>query len=306
MRRLMVLGNCVGERLGACLSGIFNMLNPAIAPEQRWEVVYPPPVFHLSPEELANAARDAENCDIVFSQPLFSFGDCNTAILREKLGCRLKTYSAPNFAAYFPDVIQLGPLAEPKKFEPPMEWHSKIIIQCRESGIDASDIEKVYLNHPLFSNNAMKKRLAQCWKIYEKRETGVEIGTLSETRQFYALEPLFHTFNHPGDRLLRHLLQGMLMALGIDSDDADAILARIPFQEKSADSSSWTSWGFGFNAWPIITRHHKLFSFPGREWFRIGGMRVDITTAAIAWNKYYDAHQAIYAQALAALPEDAF
>lgn len=306
MRRLMILGNCVGERLGACLSGIFNRLNPTLAPGQRWEVVYPPPVFHLSHDELARAARTAENCDIVFSQPLFSYGDCNTDLLRERLGDRLITFSAPNFAAYFPDVIQLGPLAEPKKFEPPMEWHSKIIIQCRESGIEAGDIEKIYLNHPLFYPNAMKKRLDQCWRIYEKRETGVDIGTLAETRQYYALEPLFHTFNHPGDRLLRHLLHGMLMALGISSCDADAILARIPFQENGADSSTWSECGFGFNAWPIITRHHKLFSFPGREWFRIDGTRVDITTAAIAWNKYYDAHPAIYAQALAALPEDSF
>lgn len=306
MRRLIVLGNCVAERLGAWLFGIFQRINPALPSALRWEILYPPPVFHLSPEKLDKAARDAENCDLVLSQPLFSYGACNTDCLRAKVGERLKIFSAPNFAAYFPDVMELRPLAEPQKFDPPMEWHSKIMVGCRRAAMRIEDVETIYLNHPFFFPASMRKRLAQCWQIYAKREAGVDIGTLSETRKYYASEPLFHTFNHPGDRLMRHMLNGMLLATGLSGESAAAVLAKILFREKGADSSCWSEWGFGFNAWPIITRHHSFFSFPGREWFRVSGQKTSIGAMALAWNHYYDAHPAIYDQALSVLSRDSF
>lgn len=297
-RKLIVLGNCVAERLGLLLQALFRRqgeILPGLA--VAWEVETVPPVHNL-PDHKAReeVARKALDCDLVFSQPLFNYGPCNTGELRDALGERLHTFSAPNFEAYFPDAIDIRPLKSPEKFPPPLEWHSRIFIQARAAGLQPHEAEVIYFSHPLFQPAAMCQTLRRGWEIYERREAGVEIGTLALAREYFDKEPLFYTWNHPGDRVFRHLLQGMLQVMGISGADIEAALARIPW--KGVISSTWSDWGFGFNAWPIITRNHKFFSFQERDWFRMAGRQVDILTAAIAWYSWYDAHPDIFEQAL--------
>ena len=64
------------------------------------------------------------------------------------------------------------------------------------------------------------------------------------------------------------------------------------------DDGAVPPWSFGFNSWPIITRHHRLFGFPGREWFRVAGTRVDLSTMALAWYTWYDLHPRTFAAAV--------
>lgn len=299
MAKVIVLGNCVAERLGLLLEGLFKE-QARTCPGLRgdWQVEQATPVYNITEAEVAELAMKAAGCDCVFSQPLFNFGPCNTQALTKAVGPRLHLFSAPNFEAYFPDVFEIGPVCEKEKFPPPLEWHSRIIVQCKAASIPGEDIEKIYLNHSLFRKKSMHDAIERSFSVYEKRDRNVEIGSLEFVKNNYAREPLFYTFNHPGDALLKHLLTGMLQTIGMKRDDALRALNYIPWAEASPEG--WAYWGFGFSAWPIITRHHDYFSFPGREWFRIEQKKLGIGAAALEWYRYYDAHPGIFAQALAA------
>lgn len=297
MARLIVLGNCVAERLGLLLEGLLNEQErccPGLG--AKWRVEQATPVYNLPQAEIGPLARKALECDLVFTQPIFNYGPCNTDALREKLGPRLRTFSAPNFEAYFPDVMDIRPYPEPEKFPPPMEWHSKIVVQCREAGASPEEVANIYVHHPLFRPASIKNAIERSLEIYARRDQNVEIGSMEFVRDNFAAEPLFYTWNHPADPLLRHLLLGMLRHLGLDGRRAQDALGYIPWGKNFP--SGWAPWGFGFNAWPIITRWHGLFNFPGREWFRVKGEEVPIANAVWSWYRYYDAHPQIFAKAL--------
>lgn len=298
MRRLIILGNCVAQRIAMLLQ---KVLKYSSAPAARlWELVIAPPVYNLSafsktPEDLAALARQ---CDVVFTQPLFNFGPLNTAILKELPGIQLHTFSAPNFEAYFPDVIHPSGKPEQEKFPPPLEWHSRIFLECKAAGASADQAEEIYFNHPLFRAPHMAAALEKAWAVYELREKEVEIGTLNLVRGNFSSEPLFFTWKHPGDRIIAALLKGFLERLGLSEGEIESAMASIPFLEKADQPHIWSEWGFGFNSWPIIARHHKFFNFKGREFFRTAGLEIDIMTAYIAWSRYYDEHPAIFASLL--------
>lgn len=299
MPALMLLGNCVAQRLALLLAGLFAARERALPSlAAKWEVVLAPPVYSLKTgAEWEALAKRALACDLVFSQPLFHFGPCNTAELAGALGARLVTFSAPNFPAYFPDCLDARPYPQAEKYPAPLEWHSRIIAQCRKANVPVEDVENIYLNHRLFREPAAGRAVAASWRLYEKRDSHVDIASLAIARQWYASEPLFYTFNHPADRILKHLLAGILQRLGLAGGAIARAEGHIPWS-GAGEPHAWAEWGFGFNAWPIITRHHSLFAFPGREWFRVGGEEVDITSAAIAWYKYYDDHPLILERVL--------
>lgn len=270
MRRVMVLGNCVATRLQ-------DMLAAHEALRDLWQVVPAPLIHSLTEGEQTNAlAQEALACQCIFTQPLFRYGACNTAALQAALhpGHRCITFSAPNFEAYFPDVLHAPPL-EDARFSPPLEWHSRIFFQCWLTGISLFDVETCYLNHPLFRPDATRKALDAAWRTYTVREQGVEIGTLERVRRDFAKEALFHTWNHPADNLVQLLLEGMLEALGVEME-----------MEMGMELE-----GFGFNQWPIITRHHGLFRFAERAYFRVGNERISIEDAAAAYYTFYDFHK---------------
>lgn len=282
MRTLMVLGNCVAERLAGLLAGCQLLRG-------HWQVCPAPMIQQVSagPEADALAAR-AACCDLVFSQPLFSYGACNTGNLRSLLGERLITFSAPNFEAYFPDVLNVPGAGAEERFPPPLEWHSRIIVQCRAAGLPVEEVGDIYVNHALFRAPAMRRALDRTWEKYARREQGVALATLDLVRREYAREALFCTWNHPGDSVLAFLFTGMLRMLGCNAAAREAALREI----------CMGAWGFGFNIWPIITRHHNLFAFPGREWFCVAGERVSIETAAVGYYTYYDFHPRVFEAAL--------
>ena len=141
------------------------------------------------PETDALAAR-AARCDLVFSQPLFSYGACNTASLRPLLGGRLVTFSAPNFEAYFPDVLNVPGGGAEERFPPPLEWHSRVIVQCRAAGLPLEEVTEVYVNHVLFRAPAVRRALERTWEKYARREQDVALGTLDMARREYAREAL--------------------------------------------------------------------------------------------------------------------
>lgn len=301
MRRLIFLGNCVAERLASLLAGLLNSpwAQRYGLPRDIQVVPCSPVYWHKNdPKKLGEMGRIIEKCELVFSQPLFRFASLNTEELSHKLGERLHIFSAPNFEAYFPDVMDIRPYKEKEKFPHPLEWHSSIIAMCKGAGVRVQDVENIYLNHPLFAPVSIKEKIGESLIKYAKRETGVEIGSFEFVKNNFSKFPLFHTFNHPADPLLKHLLEGVLERLGVSHEKGNEALRHIPWQDD-AGKGKWSKWGFGFNSWPIITRNHKYFDFKGREEFRVAGKEVDIMSFAIASYHYYDEHPKIFEQALA-------
>lgn len=295
--KLIILGNCVGERLALLLTGLFERQDyycPGL--NVKWQVVSTPPIYNLKKDAWEGLFQEALKCDLVFSQPLFNFGPCNTDNLKKHLGSKLHLFSAPNFEAYFPDAIGHSTFNLPEKFSPPLEWHSHIFILGFAAGLSPQEVAHIYPKHALFQKKHVMDAISKTLQRYELRETDVEIGTLEETLKNYADEPLFFTFNHPGDRIIRKLLTGMLSVLGMKDNDVINALNHIPWADKSTDIHAWSEWGFGFNSWPIITDNHDLFNFQTRDWFRISGQQLSLAEAANEWYKYYQAHPAIFAK----------
>lgn len=292
MPRLTVLGNCVAERLAVLLEKSFQVVGAD------WYVEVVPPVFQLQrgPDIDALAAR-ALTCDLVFSQPLFSFGACNTATLGPQVraaGKRFVTFSAPNFEAYFPDVLAV-PLADDKLvFPPPLDWHSSIIARCFASHLPEEETAAIYPAHPLFGERAVREAIERTFAQYEKREQGVDVGTLPLVRQFYRDEILFYTWNHPAERLLLHLLDAMLDVAGLSGPERTQAITAV------SDGSWDCDWSFGFNRWPIITRQHKLFAFAGREQFRVASVDTSLENAITAYYNFYRFHPKTFEAVLAA------
>lgn len=299
MPKVIVLGNCLATRIAWLLEPVFARRNKEKKLENQWQLVKVPPVYNLPLATFTheNVAELAHQCDVVFTQPLFNFGALNTSELQKK-NLRLHTFSAPNFDAYFPDIIHPGKFEEKEKFPSPLEWHSRIFLEFKASNENLENLEKFYFAHPVFHAKNINRLLDQSWSIYERREQNVEIGTLNTLREFYSSEILFYTWKHPADRIIRHLLSEILIRLNFSKAEVEYTLARIPFQESRDHPEIWSYWGFGFNAWPVISRHTHIYNFPGREFFRINGHQLDILTAGLLWFQYYDQHPIIFKELL--------
>lgn len=235
-QRVMVLGNCVAERLRFTLADY-----PGFADTF---VMLPAPMIHTVTDlgRLQALAAEALTCDIVFTQPLFSFGPCDTEELRKSLRPdtqRLILFSSPDFEAYFPDVIQLTG-KENLQFPPILDWDSAIIFSCFCAGVSIFEVEAIYRNHPLFHLESIEKSIAASLGTYIRREQGLDLSTRAFVLRNYAGTRLFHSPKHPVDSFLLMMLRDMAAALGLDPN------APAPAME-----------GFGFNSWPVLTRRHR-------------------------------------------------
>lgn len=98
----------------------------------------------------------------------------------------------------------------------------------------------------------MLENVAASLERYAKREQGVDIPTGDYVARHYTARRLFHSGMHPADEVLALLRNRTLEAL-----DLPPLPAETPLEVES----------FGFNRWPVITRAHRLFRFPGQEYF---------------------------------------
>ncbi|MDR2605042.1 MAG: hypothetical protein LBC55_06800 [Desulfovibrio sp.] len=270
-RRVAVLGNCVANRLSFLLT-----LHPDFAPA--YELV-PLPMIHTlrgNAGELDAAARTALRCDVVFSQPLFDFGPCNTDALRTVCarGREFFVFPTPNFEAYFPDVVFPG-LPDKLHFAPPFDWHSSIVLACRLQGIDISEVEKLYLNHPLFREKTVRPGVERALENCAKRDRGVDLPLYPFIEEHYAETRLFYSWLHPCEELLNHMLNGMFRCMGLP-------VPATPLAGKEH--------GFGFNRWPLPIRAHSVFRFAEQTYVLIAGKRCSIEDTAMSYYMFYDFH----------------
>ena len=266
--RVCILGNCVAQR-------IQNMLPSYPGFAERYTIVELPMIHLLAtPEEWDRVAQTVLSCDVILTQPLFSYGPCNTESLRAALraGRRFGVFASANFEAYFPDSF----VARGKtglRFPPPFDWDSLVFFSCYVNGVSIFDVEAIYLNHPLFHEAAMKNCLSETLEKYGEREKGLDIPTFPYALRRYAGEKLFHSPRHPVDDFLRRMLADIAGWLGLEPDAPD-----LPVD------------GFGFNQWAVITRHHSFFRFPEQAYFVVAGNRVSIEDMAMTYYTFYDFH----------------
>lgn len=264
--RVAILGNCVAERLQ-------GMLPCCPSLRSRLQIARLPVVHTQKTEqEWCNTAKAALNCDIIFTQPLFRYGPCNTAELQAALRPRqrLVVFSSPKFTGYFPDLVTLD-YENNYRLKPILDWDSSIIFSCFVKGVSIFEVEKIYLNHALFHERNMRLWLAKAFERYALREKNVEMQTGVYVIRNATKKKLFHSLRHPVDGMLRMMLEELAGQLGLPA----------PPEEFAVD-------GFAFNQWPVITRHHSLFGFPDQARFIIGGKRISIEDAAMAYYNFYE------------------
>lgn len=268
-RRVMVLGNCVAHRLQFMLAA-----HPGFGADHE---LVPAPMIHTlrDPLQWEELARVARGCDVVFSQPLFRFGPCNTEALRDALPSgTLVVMSAPNFSAYFPDVITLEGKTD-LRFDPILDWDSSIIFSCFVAGVPVFEVETIYRGHPLFRPEAVRRAVAAALEDCARRDRNVDVSVAGFIARRYAETRLFHTWKHPDTPLLEFLLAGMHDALGLPSD-----------RENLAPAARD---GFGFNRWPVLTGH-GVFRFSEQSGFRVGGQDFRLEDVAMAYYNFYEFH----------------
>lgn len=269
-RTIMVLGNCVAHRLQSMLAA-----HPDFASRY---ALKPAPMIHTlrDPAQWESLAREARACDLVFTQPLFHFGPCNTAALAAILPPeRLFVFPSPNFEAYFPDVIILSGKTE-LQFPPILDWDSRIIFSCFVAGMSIFEVEAVYRNHPLFQARAARRAVAEALEACIRRDQGVNLPLAPFVARHYAATRLFHTWMHPAAPVLTHLLEGLTGALELPLREAHLAVAQRN--------------GFGFNQWPILTSGHGMFHFPEQDFFMVGGRRFSLEDVAMAYYNFYEFH----------------
>ena len=273
----MVLGNCVAERLQ-------HMLTAYPGFSEAFTMTPAPPIHTLkNPEQWHALATAALSCDILFTQPLFNFGPCNTAELRKALeespeaGRRPVLFASPNFEAYFPDAILLNG-KEKLRFDPILDWDSSIIFSCFCSGVPIFDVAGIYCNHPLFRPASVEKKIALALDSYLQREQGLDLPTTGYIIHNYRQSKLFHSPKHPADSLLGMMLRDMAAHLRLHADAPPAAID-----------------GFGFNQWPVITRHHQFFSFPEQDYFVLAGKKCGLEDVAMAYYSFYEFHPHVVA-----------
>jgi hypothetical protein len=272
-QQVMLLGNCVAERLQSLLSSYPGF-------REAFTLTPAPPVHTLTAPEQWQALADAAlACDIVFTQPLFNFGPCNTAELRKALeqnqpeaGTRLILFAAPNFTAYFPDAVLLK-AKDKLRFDPILDWDSSIIFSCFCSGVPIFDVADIYCQHPCFHPASLDQKIAAALESYLQREQDLDITTKNYVVHKYKHTKLFHSPQHPVDSLLGMMLRDMAASLGLD-----------PGVPRPALD------GFGFNQWPVITRHHQRFTFPEQDYFVLAGKRCSLEDVAMAYYNFYEFH----------------
>ncbi len=283
MMRVMVLGNCVAHRLQFLLRD-----HPGFA--ERFELAVAPMIHAIPPSRRETLAREALACDVILTQPLFRFGPCGTEALRAALrpGQRLVTFSAPHFDAYFSDVMlidrspQKAGDAGELRCQPPFDWDSRIVFSCFTAGVPIFDVEALYLHHPLFGEQAMRRTVASALETCARRDQDVDVPASPFIARHYAQTRLFHSWMHPAEPLMAHLLAGLADALGLPPADRTEDLERATF---------------GFNSWPVITRRHRLFGFAEQPWFLLAGTRQRIEDVAMAYYAFYDLHPHIVERA---------
>ena len=264
-KTVTVLGNCVAERLLLMLRTHPGFLETFDI--KRFNIIP-----YIRKNDLKHVAKIVQEYDIIFSQPLFNYGPCNTSEIRRNLKPhqQLIIFSSPEFPAYFPELHHFNnsvPCTTPK----PLEWDSRIIFSCFVNKVPLHEVEAIYTSHWFFHKKNMMQHIDKSIENYLTREQGVDLSTLTYFLQNFRKKRLIHSPRHPTISFLKVMYDMMIDALGL---------------QKIEPQAEWAKLDFNQHQLPIITRCHDLFTFPEQDDFVIVDKRHLVVDAQGACNLF--------------------
>ena len=151
---------------------------------------------------------DFERCALLLYQRLSdNWGNHATSKLLQLLPATAQHLCIPNmfFNGYWPLWTNKTHMA----------YGDLLLEHLAGLGLSAEEILHVYLYGRIATKFDLPGLMRTSRQQEERKEAGLEIPTLHLVDTYWREEQLFHTVNHPGPRLLLHVADGVLAALGM-------------------------------------------------------------------------------------------
>ncbi len=193
----LIHANCQGDTLQRLLS-----LTPGFS--RRFEVKkYTNYLKERIPED------DFARCRVFLYQHLSDrWDDMSSASLLRHVPPEACVLKIPNmfFKGYWP-------LWTNKTF---MAYGDLLLEHLAERGLTQQEILRIFLHGDLARKYDLAALAEESLEYERVKETGAVVGTVDIVRELWRKEQLFLTVNHPGSRLLLHVADGVLRALGLE------------------------------------------------------------------------------------------
>ncbi len=153
-------------------------------------------------------AKSLNNCSLFIYQQLSArWGEHATYALLQKLPPNTPTICIPNmfFNGYWPLWTNKTHMA----------YGNMLIEHLAESGLGIAEILHIYLHGDIKAKYDLDclVKLSRDREIEKEKHSSIK--TLDIIDSFWREEQLFHTVNHPGPRLMLHVVSGILEQLGL-------------------------------------------------------------------------------------------
>jgi len=208
-KTLLLHANCQGERLAEIL--------PLSAPfARRWKVE-----IRLNYLKQPVSADDLERCHCFLYQHLGGqWAELSSHSLLARLPEKTPRLCLPNlfFKGYWPFWVS----------DSPINFGDRVLDKLIESGAQKSEIMRIYLQRDINVFGNVLETLAHTLAVERQKEAFSGMETTDIIEEFYQQEMLFYTVNHPGKRLLLHVADRVLHALGYPPLEATAKAAYQP------------------------------------------------------------------------------
>lgn len=134
--------------------------------------------------------------------------DVASDALLARLNSKARALCVPNmfFQGYWPFWTNKSPMAE---------FGDALLDKLIDSGARKPEILRVYLYGPVERMLDPAEALAETLRIERWKEERCAVRTADVVERHWRYEPLFHTGNHPGKRLLLHVADSLLDLLGL-------------------------------------------------------------------------------------------
>ena len=196
MKKILLMhANCQGERLAELLP-----LSPPFA--RRWHID-----LRLNYTKSPVGQEDLRCCHCFMYQHLGEqWADLSSAHLLSLLPPNTPHLCLPNlfFKGYWPFWTH----------DSPINFGDTILDRLIESGAQKPEILKIYLERDIDTFGNVAETLAHTLAMEKRKEAHSCMGTAAIIEEFYQQEMLFYAVNHPGKRLLLHVADQALAALG--------------------------------------------------------------------------------------------
>lgn len=202
MKRVVVYANCQ--------VGPIHRLIERAAPQL--EVVRTPPVHTVKPEGVAAVQALLSSANIVLAQPIGAdFGLLSSEALRSQAGsCEWITFPSIYFGGLFPHLVYLRQRNRTHLRGPLTDYHDRRIVTSYLAGHDVAECARDMADRDVV---ACRRHFNEAVELSISREADLPIRVMDYVMENVALRRTFHTFNHPENGVMWHVVQQFLTLL---------------------------------------------------------------------------------------------